>query len=243
MRFDMSPRPPSASISSASSSTNMRMPVGSHTRICKSVQIFPGVPMMIWSVIESPRSYRSSRSTVFTESPASIKRYFPIRSTSSEICFASSRVGPMHSACGTLSDETTLSIPSTKHAVLPVPLCDWASRLRPAQIFGSEAAWIFDGRTKLISYSPLSRAGGSASSGESKLLHVTECSLSSGAVLSITWSVAFSASCVISSGSSISVSCASMPEERAAVRPSTASAVELNSEVERLAIKVRRGRG
>mmetsp|Transcript_64334 Transcript_64334/g.176578 ORF Transcript_64334/g.176578 Transcript_64334/m.176578 type:complete len:221 (-) Transcript_64334:136-798(-) len=174
MRFVVSPKPPSASISSASSSTNIRIPAGSQTRMLTSVQILPGVPITIWSPIESPRSNRSSRSTVLIVSPDSSSRYLPIFSTSSTICFASSRVGQMQSACGFFSEETTLSMPSTKHAVLPVPLCDCASRLRCAQIFGSDAAWIFDGRTKFISYSPLSSGAGSASSGESKLLHVTE---------------------------------------------------------------------
>ena len=61
--------------------------------------------------------------------PLSI-RYLPILRISSSICFASSRVGVRQSACGTFSSDATLSIPRTKHAVFPVPLCD-PSRLRP----------------------------------------------------------------------------------------------------------------
>ena len=140
IRFVMSPSPPSMSISSASSSTNTRMAPVSSTRKPISDQILPGVPTTICSVIFEPFSYRSSRKIVFTPIPASVRWNLPIFVTSPEICFASSRVGHRQSACGLGSDVTVRSMPSTKHAVLPVPLCDCASRLRPPQIFGSEIA-------------------------------------------------------------------------------------------------------
>mmetsp|Transcript_9136 Transcript_9136/g.28734 ORF Transcript_9136/g.28734 Transcript_9136/m.28734 type:complete len:219 (-) Transcript_9136:198-854(-) len=168
IRFDWSPSPPKLSISSASSRTNMRMLPPSSTFMLSSETILPGVPMTICSVMRSPRSQRSSRRIHLTLIPLCRMRYLPILSTSSSICFASSRVGQMHSACGVVSGVTMRSMPRTKQQVLPVPLCACASRLRPILILGSDAAWIFDGRENFISYSPLRISSPSSSAGSSK---------------------------------------------------------------------------
>mmetsp|Transcript_3027 Transcript_3027/g.5919 ORF Transcript_3027/g.5919 Transcript_3027/m.5919 type:complete len:215 (-) Transcript_3027:70-714(-) len=204
MRFDWSPKEPSASISSASSSTKMRILAVGITRMLISVHTLPGVPMMTCSSICAPFSYRSSRKMHLTRTPASCTMYLPILSTSVAICCANSRVGQMHSACGVLSLDTTLSMPRTKHAVFPVPLCDCARRLRPAQIFGSDAAWILEGRTKCISLRPLSSGGGNSSRSSSKLDIVRAYSGSALSVLSITTSESCSRKPVRSADSSTS---------------------------------------
>ena len=201
--------PPMASISSASSRTKTRILLVSMTRIWISVHTLPAVPQMICCSILKPFSYRSSRRMHLTATEPLSIRYLPILRISSSICFASSRVGVRQSACGTFSSDATLSIPRTKHAVFPVPLCDCASRLRPAQIFGSAAAWIFDGRTNFISYSAFSRFSGSASFGSLNEVTVTECSASFELLLSSTRSVSASRSPILfSSAASTSTSSA-----------------------------------
>mmetsp|Transcript_8891 Transcript_8891/g.26169 ORF Transcript_8891/g.26169 Transcript_8891/m.26169 type:complete len:305 (-) Transcript_8891:14-928(-) len=224
IRLVVSPSPPNISISSASSRTKILSWSVPRTRMLTSVHTFPGVPTTSCSSILAPDSYRSSRRITLSRMPDSASMCFPIFSTSSPICFASSRVGERQSACGPGSATTALSIPSTKHAVLPVPLCDWASSSRPAQILGSEAAWILDGRTNFISCSPLSSSGGRPSFSSSKLVHVTPYSASVGDVLSSTVSV--SASCSPSaSGTSISVSAVASGSARASASESTAASV------------------
>ena len=201
--------PPMASISSASSRTKTRILLVSMTRIWINVHTLPAVPQMICCSILKPFSYRSSRRMHLTATEPLSIRYLPILRISSSICFASSRVGVRQSACGTFSSDATLSIPRTKHAVFPVPLCDCASRLRPAQIFGSAAAWIFDGRTNFISYSAFSRFSGSASFGSLNEVTVTECSASFELLLSSTRSVSASRSPILfSSAASTSTSSA-----------------------------------
>ncbi len=94
----------------------------SSTLMLMSDQIFPGVPTTICSAILSVRSYRSSRRMVLMAMPDVSSRCLPILCTSPAICLASSRVGQRHRACGAGSVVTDLSMPSTKHAVFPVPL-------------------------------------------------------------------------------------------------------------------------
>mmetsp|Transcript_1628 Transcript_1628/g.4584 ORF Transcript_1628/g.4584 Transcript_1628/m.4584 type:complete len:363 (+) Transcript_1628:480-1568(+) len=163
------------SISSASSSTKTLIADVSSTLMPMREETLPAVPITIWSFMVAPRSHRSSRRMHLTVIPVSCSRYLPIFITSVEICTPSSRVGQRQSACGFASAGSHLrSIPRTKQAVLPVPLCDCASRLRPFQILGREMAWMREGRTKFISYRPCSSDFGSSSCGSSNLLIVTE---------------------------------------------------------------------
>ena len=85
----------------------------------------------------------------------------PISWHTTNVWRASSRVGSRQMACVCArSGSTTLYIPSTYVAVLPVPLCPCAIRFRIPfsrhSTIGSAAAWIFDGRLNPFSYSPSS---------------------------------------------------------------------------------------
>merc|ERR1719500_195168 len=114
-----------AIITSASSRTNTVIFFRSKNLNFKlQSSTFPGVPMMMFSVILLPLA---------TSSP--LTAYLMVRSgqnwdillATSPICRASSKVGDKHRTCGWLwLVLTLLSMARTKAAVLPVPDWDWA---------------------------------------------------------------------------------------------------------------------
>mmetsp|Transcript_23146 Transcript_23146/g.50733 ORF Transcript_23146/g.50733 Transcript_23146/m.50733 type:complete len:208 (-) Transcript_23146:120-743(-) len=89
--------------------------------------------------------------------------YLLMRSSTDTFCTTSSRVGQMHMAWGAFRlGSTRESMPSTKHVVLPLPLCAWAIRCLCGgdSIIGSVSAWIREGFSNFISvYSPWSSSG------------------------------------------------------------------------------------